>query len=502
MRQKFRNQDFDYAIDEYLYYCQSRRLRQKTMQSYEQTLRLFERWAKEREGITNPDDVRPQTIRRYICELQERGKYTFYACEDQARISCPERRRDYRQPVSVTTINNYIRNLRAFFNWYADEHPPRDSPMKKIRPLKDERQKREYLEDDEVRKLLNIFDKSYFSERRDVTIILLLLDTGMRLGECLALKIDSVDLVERTIVIPAETTKGCKERCVFFSTKTAREMRRWLAFKDRYAYYGITTNAPKGKFSKVGTCSYEIDSEKITLPEGFESHIAKKIQNHSDAEEKNYEDYIRQAAANNNFKYLLSRGISEKTQRKFFIGYDENWNHPNRRNFYKDVYPAQCCIIPTSVYSYLARDTKPGSKCKMKVGKTHIFNFKLHLIREPKPLVFVTEGEIDALSVEEMGYPAIGLGSAEMAAQFCDGVNQLNEYPDFIFLPDNDKAGESALDVLRNGLPYNPFSCSYYIARINYHDPNDFLVNDRDGFRKFLKECYERPEKLEPLHID
>ncbi|MGM9537256.1 MAG: site-specific integrase [Candidatus Onthomonas sp.] len=51
LRQKFRNQDFDYAIDEYLYYCQSRRLRQKTMQSYEQTLRLFERWAKEREGI-------------------------------------------------------------------------------------------------------------------------------------------------------------------------------------------------------------------------------------------------------------------------------------------------------------------------------------------------------------------------------------------------------------------------------------------------------------------
>ena len=34
--------------------------------------------------------------------------------------NCPERRRDYRQPVRVTTINNYIRNLKAFFAWYEN----------------------------------------------------------------------------------------------------------------------------------------------------------------------------------------------------------------------------------------------------------------------------------------------------------------------------------------------------------------------------------------------
>lgn len=43
--------DFDFYIDEYLYYCQSRRLRPKTMNSYEQTLRLFERWTREQESL-------------------------------------------------------------------------------------------------------------------------------------------------------------------------------------------------------------------------------------------------------------------------------------------------------------------------------------------------------------------------------------------------------------------------------------------------------------------
>lgn len=32
-------------IDEYMLYCQSKQLSEKTMESYEQTLHLFERWA-------------------------------------------------------------------------------------------------------------------------------------------------------------------------------------------------------------------------------------------------------------------------------------------------------------------------------------------------------------------------------------------------------------------------------------------------------------------------
>ena len=58
MRKAKNIKDFDYYIDEYMYYCRSRKLRPKTMQSYEQTLRLFERWCKEEEGIAEPNQVR------------------------------------------------------------------------------------------------------------------------------------------------------------------------------------------------------------------------------------------------------------------------------------------------------------------------------------------------------------------------------------------------------------------------------------------------------------
>ena len=65
--------DFDYYIDEYMYHCRSRKLRPKTMSSYEQTLRLFERWCLEEAEITQPSQVLDTTIRHAIEVAWDRG---------------------------------------------------------------------------------------------------------------------------------------------------------------------------------------------------------------------------------------------------------------------------------------------------------------------------------------------------------------------------------------------------------------------------------------------
>ena len=67
----------EYQIDEFMIYCRSRELRAKTLESYEHTLRLFERWCNDELNITQVDQVTESVIRRYITNLQERGKYTF-----------------------------------------------------------------------------------------------------------------------------------------------------------------------------------------------------------------------------------------------------------------------------------------------------------------------------------------------------------------------------------------------------------------------------------------
>ncbi len=226
--------DFTRLIGLFLDYCVSKDLRKKTLGSYEQTLKLFARWMAEEKNIDRPDAVTEQHIRDYITDLQKRGKYTFCTNDKSQKVNHPTHRRDYRQPVSNITINNYLRNMKVFFTWMVESDFILKSPMRKIRSLPQERKQKEYLDDEEVKCVLNSMDKTYFTEYRDMMVMMLMLDAGTRLGETLSIDIDQLDVVGQNVYLPADKTKGRKERTVFYSQKTAKELRRWLQFKDRY----------------------------------------------------------------------------------------------------------------------------------------------------------------------------------------------------------------------------------------------------------------------------
>ena len=137
--------------------------------------------------------------------------------------------------VSIATINNYIRNLRVFFNYMYANRLIKNNPMRKIKPTRVPRKAKEYIDDKEFNDLLRCFDLSRFHEYRDYVITQLLFDTGMRLGECLLIKDKAhINFSERTIFLPADNTKGKKDRYVFFSVQMATELKRWLQYKDRY----------------------------------------------------------------------------------------------------------------------------------------------------------------------------------------------------------------------------------------------------------------------------
>jgi integrase/recombinase XerD len=139
--------DFEWQTNEFMLYCRTTQLREKSMMAYEQSLKLFERWCRDEMGIFTVDKVTENVIRRYISELQERGKYTFYRIDKQKKTNYPERRRDYRKPISTATINNYIRNIRVFFNWLERNYIIKKNPMKKIRQLRTKRKPKVYLTD-------------------------------------------------------------------------------------------------------------------------------------------------------------------------------------------------------------------------------------------------------------------------------------------------------------------------------------------------------------------
>lgn len=75
----------------------------------------------------------------------------------------------------------------------------------------------EFLDDANFNKLLKVFDLSKIHECRDYIVAQLILDIGKKLGETLLIEEKDIDIIERTILLKTENTKGKKDRYVFFS---------------------------------------------------------------------------------------------------------------------------------------------------------------------------------------------------------------------------------------------------------------------------------------------
>ena len=196
-------------------------------------------------------------------------------------------------------------------------------------------------------------------------------------------------------------------------------------------------------------------------------------------------------------KTSYHRGLSIETLNRFKIGYVESWRHPKAPNA-----PASPrLIIPTSKESYLARDTrdqipeeqKPYTKSK--VGSIHLFNAKA-LQTATKP-IFIVEGELDALSIIEVGGEAVALGTTTKVKSLLELLKTKKPEQPLIIALDNDEAGEKAYKELTEGL--RGLSIPFY--RLNpageYKDANEALQGNREALRQAVEEAEHIQDEAE-----
>ena len=176
--------------------------------------------------------------------------------------------------------------------------------------------------------------------------------------------------------------------------------------------------------------------------------------------------------------YLQRRGISIEVQDRYNIGYDPNF----KNNTWKAI------IIPTTHYSFTATNTDINSEDRLrKVGKSEIFNY-WELEQNKKENFYIVEGEIDALSIAEVGKKAIALGSVNNVNLFISKLK--NDLPGnkFYLMLDNDEQGIKAQEELYNRMKELNLNVENTKILGKYKDPNEFLVADRDNFIKVLNE--------------
>lgn len=123
-----------------------------------------------------------------------------------------------------TTIDNIRRVLSSFFSWLEDEDYIIKSPVRRIHKIKTAVVVKEVLTDENLEKL-----RDECENIRDLSLIELLISTGMRVGELVNLNINSLNFEDRSCIVLG---KGNKEREVYFDAKTKLHLKEYISKRN------------------------------------------------------------------------------------------------------------------------------------------------------------------------------------------------------------------------------------------------------------------------------
>jgi site-specific recombinase XerD len=138
--------------------------------------------------------------------------------------------------LRATTIVTRIKQLWAFLRFLFDQDIIDGRILKRKIKLKVPEFLPRAIAPGDVRKILGAIH-----DIRDRALILVLLRTGMRIGELLGLKMIDLDVHERKILL-YEGEKNCLGRVVYLSDDALMAIKLWLSKRDPrkdYLFYGL-----------------------------------------------------------------------------------------------------------------------------------------------------------------------------------------------------------------------------------------------------------------------
>ena len=195
------------------YLAAERGLSPNTILSYRDCLKLLFRFAAQRIGKAADNLV--------IEDFDEKVVRAFLDDLESTRTN------------SVDTRNNRLATLRSFFRYVTDQEPALMARCQRIRAISKKRTEHnaiEYLEDEEVRAVLESVDQKARRGPRDYALLLFLYNTGARVQEAVDVKISDIRLEAPHQV--KLTGKGRKERVLPLWPETVAAIQNYLNHRE------------------------------------------------------------------------------------------------------------------------------------------------------------------------------------------------------------------------------------------------------------------------------
>jgi len=190
-------------LDSFIRSRRAQNLSERTLQQYRESVSQFGAYLAQMGMPTSPEAISREHVESFITYLLSKWK-----------------------PLTAATR---FRGLQQYFKWLLEEGEIKESPMARMKPPRVAEQPPEVLSEDDIHKLLKACEGKAFEERRDMAIIRLLLDTGLRRAELASLTLADVDFDSDTVTVLG---KGGRVRAVPFGHKAARDLDRYLRVRS------------------------------------------------------------------------------------------------------------------------------------------------------------------------------------------------------------------------------------------------------------------------------
>jgi len=218
---------FNEAVELFLSVKRASNLKERTLKGYALNLRYYSEWLTSNYGNMNADQITIQILREHVVWCVDEKPYyehhPFKSEVDKGRIG-----------ISPASVNVRIRVLKTFFATLQQEGIISKNPADNLSLMRVDEDTVQPLTEEEIKLLLASPNQKYFSQFRDYVIMILMLDTGMRLNEVCSLEIRDVDFKSRQIILPAIKNKNRKTRLLPLSSETIKLLMQLITETKEY----------------------------------------------------------------------------------------------------------------------------------------------------------------------------------------------------------------------------------------------------------------------------
>lgn len=214
------------AIDVVLAGKRSEGLRDRTLRDYAKMWRYFTDWlAINYEDLTYVGDLSADHVRNYINYMRfDKERYSNHPLiTSQQSVG-----------LSDTTVNINLRTIKAVLNYLDREGYLQANPAGKVRLLRQDIDLTNAFTDEEVKVLFREPNLRDYVGFRDYVAMNTLLDTGLRIGELLSLRIADIDFTTRFITVKSAASKNRQMRLVPVSSHVIRLLLQLIEENNRH----------------------------------------------------------------------------------------------------------------------------------------------------------------------------------------------------------------------------------------------------------------------------